>query len=55
MQAYRQVKTRSNKQIVNKFSKETGITDPAVDTFIAMEDKIKSLGYYLVLDGYNNL
>ncbi len=36
MQTNKQIQIRSNKQIVDKFSKETGIKDPIVDTFLAM-------------------
>ena len=40
---------QTNKQIVDKFSKETGIKDPIVDTFIAMQDSMPDMSsYYLI-------
>ena len=43
----------SRKQIVDKFSKETSIKDPIVDTFLSMEDNMPDLGHYPVLGSRN--
>lgn len=49
----KQIEIRSNKQIVDKFSKETGIKDPIVDMFIAMQDNMPDLGHYHMLGSRN--